>query len=150
MLSQDQWGAIRALQARGLGRKTIARELGIEKGILLDGWVPHELLQDRLSRSSVLAFPSIREFGGAVDALHPYDRRRLSEAVAAACEPVNGNRVVWCSRAIEARSMKLRGVWQREQSCPNSPRCASWWQLTQSVRAFENSRNSAVSTTQMV
>lgn len=30
MLSQDQWGAIRALQARGLGRKTIARELGID------------------------------------------------------------------------------------------------------------------------
>jgi transposase len=30
MLSQDQWGAIRALRARGVGRKAIARQLGID------------------------------------------------------------------------------------------------------------------------
>ena len=30
MLSQDQWGAIRALRGRGLGKKAIARELGVD------------------------------------------------------------------------------------------------------------------------
>jgi glycosyltransferase involved in cell wall biosynthesis len=38
--------------------------LGIERGTRLDGWVPHELLQDRLIQSDVFGFPSIREFGG--------------------------------------------------------------------------------------
>ena len=30
------------------------------------GWVPHGTLQQRLTRSDVLGFPSVREFGGAV------------------------------------------------------------------------------------
>ena len=34
--------------------------------VSLPGWVPHERLHERLRRSDVFAFPSIREFGGAV------------------------------------------------------------------------------------
>jgi glycosyltransferase involved in cell wall biosynthesis len=39
---------------------------GIESGVLLDGWVPHEKLQSRLRQSQLFGFPSVREFGGAV------------------------------------------------------------------------------------
>lgn len=46
--------------------KAMVAELRIEQGTRLDGWVPHELLQDRLVESDVLGFPSIREFGGGV------------------------------------------------------------------------------------
>ncbi len=35
-------------------------------GVLLEGWVPHEKLQDRLLQSQFFGFPSVREFGGAV------------------------------------------------------------------------------------
>jgi glycosyltransferase involved in cell wall biosynthesis len=46
--------------------KNMVSELGIRDGVRLDGWVAHELLQDRLVQSDVFGFPSIREFGGAV------------------------------------------------------------------------------------
>jgi glycosyltransferase involved in cell wall biosynthesis len=39
---------------------------GVEGTIHLDGWVPHEKLQDRLVQCDVFGFPSIREFGGGV------------------------------------------------------------------------------------
>jgi len=41
-------------------------ELGLKDGVRLPGWIDHRSLQDRLVESSVFAFPSIREFGGAV------------------------------------------------------------------------------------
>ena len=37
-----------------------------ESGITLTGWVEHRKLQDRYLEADVFAFPSIREFGGAV------------------------------------------------------------------------------------
>lgn len=40
--------------------------LGIAGKVRFDGWVEHKLMQDRLTQSSVFAFPSIREFGGGV------------------------------------------------------------------------------------
>ena len=43
-----------------VGREEIA------EGVTFAGWVPHGQLQDRLIESDVFAFPSIREFGGAV------------------------------------------------------------------------------------
>jgi glycosyltransferase involved in cell wall biosynthesis len=46
-------------------REIVAREK-IESGVSLAGWVPHAQLQDRLIESDVFAFPSVREFGGAV------------------------------------------------------------------------------------
>ncbi len=46
--------------------KDMVAELGIGQGVRLDGWVQHELLQDRLVQSEVMGFPSIREFGGGV------------------------------------------------------------------------------------
>lgn len=42
------------------------RALGIEAGVHFAGWVPHEQLAARLRRADVFAFPSVREFGGAV------------------------------------------------------------------------------------
>jgi glycosyltransferase involved in cell wall biosynthesis len=44
----------------------IIQHLGIQDGAVLRGQVPHEQLQDELIQYDVLAFPSIREFGGAV------------------------------------------------------------------------------------
>jgi glycosyltransferase involved in cell wall biosynthesis len=46
--------------------KEMVRRDGIESGVELLGWVKHEELQKRLAESDVFAFPSVREFGGAV------------------------------------------------------------------------------------
>ena len=51
----QQGPALRALAAReGLPETMFA------------GWIQHDKLQERLGRSDIFAFPSIREFGGAV------------------------------------------------------------------------------------
>lgn len=44
--------------------KRIVAGQGLEAGVSLPGWVEHAKLQDRLADADVLAFPSIREFGG--------------------------------------------------------------------------------------
>ncbi|MFO7180153.1 MAG: glycosyltransferase family 4 protein, partial [Pseudomonadota bacterium] len=46
--------------------KALRAQAGVEKGVLLDGWVPHEQLGRRLASAHVFGFPSLREFGGAV------------------------------------------------------------------------------------
>jgi len=38
----------------------------LSAGVQLPGWVPHEQLQTHLASADLFAFPSIREFGGAV------------------------------------------------------------------------------------
>jgi glycosyltransferase involved in cell wall biosynthesis len=40
--------------------------LGLDAGVTLHGWVPHDTLHAHLAQSHVLGFPSVREFGGAV------------------------------------------------------------------------------------
>jgi glycosyltransferase involved in cell wall biosynthesis len=47
----------------------LLRELAVREGLpesIFAGWVDHKLLQERFAQSDVLAFPSVREFGGAV------------------------------------------------------------------------------------
>jgi glycosyltransferase involved in cell wall biosynthesis len=46
--------------------KELVRRENVESGVTLAGWVEHGKLQDRLIEADVFAFPSIREFGGAV------------------------------------------------------------------------------------
>ncbi len=46
-------------------RCQVAKEQ-LDEGINLVGWIPHGQLQNRLLEADVLAFPSIREFGGGV------------------------------------------------------------------------------------
>jgi len=45
---------------------SLVTELQIGAGVKLEGWVEHKHLQARLVESDVFAFPSVREFGGAV------------------------------------------------------------------------------------
>jgi glycosyltransferase involved in cell wall biosynthesis len=58
--------------------RELRRDLGVEAGVLLDGWVPHDQLRDRLMLANVLGFPSVREFGGGV----------VLEAMAAGLVPI--------------------------------------------------------------
>ena len=46
--------------------KRLAAELGIAGQVEFPGWVDHTLLAERLRRSQILGFPSVREFGGGV------------------------------------------------------------------------------------
>jgi glycosyltransferase involved in cell wall biosynthesis len=46
-------------------RAMVERE-GLAEGVSLPGWIEHERMQERLAAADVFAFPSIREFGGAV------------------------------------------------------------------------------------
>jgi glycosyltransferase involved in cell wall biosynthesis len=48
-----------------LYRQIVKRER-IESGVALPGWVEHSQVQDRLVDADLLAFPSIRDFGGGV------------------------------------------------------------------------------------
>ncbi|MHC5002541.1 MAG: glycosyltransferase family 4 protein, partial [Planctomycetota bacterium] len=46
-------------------RRTVDAE-GLGRGVALPGWVEHDAVAQRLAAADVLAFPSIREFGGGV------------------------------------------------------------------------------------
>ena len=46
--------------------KQLAATLGIADAVSFPGWVEHTHLADRLSRSQIFGFPSVREFGGGV------------------------------------------------------------------------------------
>ncbi len=50
---------------QGPSLRALAAREGLPESIFA-GWIQHEKLQERLSQSDVFAFPSIREFGGAV------------------------------------------------------------------------------------
>ncbi len=50
---------------QGQSLRALAAREGLPDSIFA-GWIQHEKLQERLSQSDVFAFPSIREFGGAV------------------------------------------------------------------------------------
>src|SRR5262249_22738509 len=49
----------------GALRDSVARE-GLGESVTFHGWVRHADLQSLMSRSQVLLFPSVREFGGGV------------------------------------------------------------------------------------
>jgi len=46
--------------------KAQAASLGVAARVRFHGWLPHELVQDVAADCALLAFPSIREFGGGV------------------------------------------------------------------------------------
>ena len=58
--------------------KALVEKLGVADAVRLPGWVKHDQVQERLAQSDVFAFPSVREFGGAV----------ALEAMAVGCVPV--------------------------------------------------------------
>ena len=46
--------------------RQLVSDLGIPGAVEFPGWVKHDQLADRLTRSHVFGFPSVREFGGGV------------------------------------------------------------------------------------
>ncbi len=58
--------------------EALAAELGIEDRVEFAGWIPHAEVAGRLAVADVLAFPSVREFGGGV----------VAEAMAAGVVPI--------------------------------------------------------------
>jgi glycosyltransferase involved in cell wall biosynthesis len=58
--------------------EAMIERLGVRDGVTMAGWVEHAKLHERLGRADVFAFPSIREFGGAV----------VLEAMALGCVPI--------------------------------------------------------------
>lgn len=46
--------------------RALADREGVADAITFEGWVAHEKVQDHLAAAHVLAFPSVREFGGGV------------------------------------------------------------------------------------
>jgi glycosyltransferase involved in cell wall biosynthesis len=48
------------------GLEQLAKSLGIEKVVTFCGWLNHSEAMQRLQKTDVLVFPSIREFGGGV------------------------------------------------------------------------------------
>ncbi len=48
------------------GLESFAAEQGLSAGVRFHGWMAHEEVQTVLGRSHLLAFPSVREFGGGV------------------------------------------------------------------------------------
>jgi glycosyltransferase involved in cell wall biosynthesis len=46
--------------------RTLVRDLAVDAGVRLHGWIEHSRVQEVLRQSDVFAFPSVREFGGAV------------------------------------------------------------------------------------
>ena len=46
--------------------EALTRDLGLEKDVTFHGWLPHPQAMEILARSHIMAFPSIKEFGGGV------------------------------------------------------------------------------------
>ena len=46
--------------------EALTRDLGLENDVTFHGWLPHPEAMAILARSHIMAFPSIREFGGGV------------------------------------------------------------------------------------
>ena len=46
--------------------EALTRDLGLERNVTFHGWVPHPQAMAILAQSHVMAFPSIKEFGGGV------------------------------------------------------------------------------------
>ncbi len=58
--------------------KELVAKLGVGEAVQLRGWVEHSRVQEWLAKSDAFAFPSVREFGGAV----------ALEAMAVGCVPI--------------------------------------------------------------